>query len=59
MPVKVLKPVGTGDKTEIYNQTPPTGDHWDKNDETNVDYGATAVFSKFFGPPDPPVPNVT
>lgn len=58
MATEILRPNGVGAQTDIYHQRPATGQHWDKVDETVVDYITTAVYSKWFGPPDPPVPTV-
>ncbi len=39
----ILRPIGTGDETEVKSQSPATGDHWDKVDEAASDGDGTYV----------------
>jgi hypothetical protein len=41
----ILRPIGTGDETDINSQYPATGDHWDKVDEATSDDDSTYVYT--------------
>ena len=41
----ILRPIGTGDETEVKSQYPATGDHWDKVDEAASDDDGTYIYT--------------
>ena len=41
----ILRPIGTGDETEVKSQSPATGDHWDKVDEASSDGDSTYIYT--------------
>jgi hypothetical protein len=45
----ILRPIGTGDETEVKYQYPATGEHWDKVDEASSDNDSTYIYTPSLG----------